>query len=168
MHYNASQYRRVFAKCTWLDDIKIPVKYLRRGKIYSFHRLKHFANGGSNLKDFITFSDKSDELLKHFSFIQESLYKLKRTCCEFISYKKHFIHGMYEAWMRTMKDANNFFFTERLNTTALSILRNKKDTKRINSFVSEFVHLRNILDTKDSKFMFRWVFQSFLLGFCSE
>ena len=77
------------------------------------------------------------------------------TCCEFISYKKHFIHGMYEAWMRTMKDANNFFFAERLNTTALSILRNKKDTKRVNSFVSEFVHLRNILDTKDSKFMFR-------------
>ena len=50
------------------------------------------------------FLGNSDELLKHYSFIQESLYKLKRTCCEFISYKKHFIHGMYEAWMKTMAD----------------------------------------------------------------
>merc|ERR1719367_1054029 len=96
----------------------------------------------------------SDELLKHYSFIQESLYKLKRTCCEFISYKKHFIHGMYEAWMKTMADMKYFFLTDRLKVDTSCILGSNKDSKIANHFVSEFVDLQNILDTKESKFMF--------------
>ena len=97
----------------------------------------------------------SDELIKHFSFIQESLYKLKRTCCQFLSHKKHFVHGMYEAWIKTMNDVRNFFFTERLNTANWCLLGRQNGSKIDQDFVSEFVRVRNILDTKESKFIFR-------------
>ena len=62
---------------------------------------------------------------------------------------------MYEAWLQTTKDAKNFFVAERLKTTTLGILTDKKDPNRAEDFVSEFVQLRNMLDTKESKFIFR-------------
>ena len=97
----------------------------------------------------------SDELLKHYSFIQESLYKLKGACCLFLTHKKHFVHGMYEAYIKTMDDVRNFFVANRLNTTAWRLSSRRNGSNIEEDFVSEFVSLRNVLDTKESKFIFR-------------
>ena len=96
-----------------------------------------------------------DELLKQSSFVQESLQKLKRTCTDLLKLKKHFLHGMFEAWRRTKRDIENFFYTERLKIPAYPLLEHQMDNKTQHYFVSQFISLRTALDCKESKFMFR-------------
>ena len=103
-------------------------------------------------KYFIT--DISHHLLQHSLFVQESLFKLKRICCDFLSYKKHFLHGIYEAWNSARLDIENFFISERL--TAWHLVGHEQESKLPELFVSEFLNLQNILDTKPSKFIFRY------------
>ena len=100
-------------------------------------------------------SGYSDQLLKHSMFVKDSLYKLKQSCCDFLTRKKHFLHGMYEAWNEAMMDMENFFYAERLSKTAWHLIGRQKDCKFQQFFVSEFINLRNIFDTKESKFFFR-------------
>ena len=96
-----------------------------------------------------------DELLKQSSFVQESLQKLKRTCTDLLKLKKRFLHGMYEAWKRTKKDIETFFYTERLTIPAYLLLDHQMDHKTQQYFISEFINVRKTLDCKESKFMFR-------------
>ena len=96
-----------------------------------------------------------DELLKQSSFVQESLQKLKRTCTDLLKLKKRFLHGMFEAWKRTKRDIENFFYTERLTIPAYPLLGHPMDHKTQKYFVSEFISVRTALDSKESKFMFR-------------
>ena len=87
--------------------------------------------------------------------MQESLQKLKRTCTDLLKLKKRFLHGMFEAWKRTKRDIENFFYAERLTIPAYPLLGNQIDYKTQKYFVSEFISVRTALDCKESKFMFR-------------
>ena len=62
---------------------------------------------------------------------------------------------MFEAWKRTKRDIDNFFYTERLTIPAYPLLGHQMDHKTQKYFVSEFISLRTALDCKESKFMFR-------------
>ena len=62
---------------------------------------------------------------------------------------------MFEAWKRTKRDIENFFYSERLTFPAYPLLGNPMDYKIQKYFVSEFISVRTALDCKESKFMFR-------------
>ena len=62
---------------------------------------------------------------------------------------------MFEAWKRTKRDIENFFYTERLKIPAYPLLEHQMDNKTQHYFVSQFISLRTALDCKESKFMFR-------------
>ena len=94
-------------------------------------------------------------MLRHSIFVQESLYKLKRSCCDFLTRKKHFLHGMYEAWNEAMMDIENFFYAERLSNTAWHLAGQQKEKRSQQFFVFQFLTLQNLFDTKESKFFFR-------------
>ena len=94
-------------------------------------------------------------MLTHGIFVKDSLMKLKRRCCEFLTRKRYFLHGMYEAYSEAVRDMENFFYAERLSNTAWHLFGKTRDCKMQQFFIAELVDLRNMLDTKNSKFFFR-------------